>query len=189
MLTVLRFDDPLPFRPRRVLVAGVSGAGKTTLARRIAPILNARYTEIDGLYHGPGWVPRDEFMGDVHALVNEPAWVTEWQYSSARPILTARADLMVWLDLPFLTVTFPRIAGRTVTRRLTREVLWNGNVEPPLHSFFTHREHILRWAIATRNKYRGLIPRLEREQPQLTIVRLGSPRQVEAWLAGALSDA
>ena len=53
MLTVLRFDDPLGFRPRRVVVAGVSGTGKTTLATRIAPILDAPHTEIDGLYHGP----------------------------------------------------------------------------------------------------------------------------------------
>ena len=38
---VLSFDDPLPARPARVLVAGVSGVGKTTLAARIPEIVDA----------------------------------------------------------------------------------------------------------------------------------------------------
>ena len=49
MLTVLRFDDPLGFRPRRVVVAGVSGTGKTTLATRIAPILDASAASVEAL--------------------------------------------------------------------------------------------------------------------------------------------
>ena len=45
-------------RPERVVVAGVSGVGKSTLARRISDALDLPYTEIDGLYHGAGWIPR-----------------------------------------------------------------------------------------------------------------------------------
>jgi len=73
MQTVLRYDDPLPRRSQRILIAGVSGTGKTTLARRIAPIARAPHTEIDGLYHGPDWVPRAEFLDDVRALVAQDA--------------------------------------------------------------------------------------------------------------------
>jgi adenylate kinase family enzyme len=185
---VLRYDDPLGFRPKRVIVAGVSGAGKSTLATRIALILRAPHTEIDELYHGPNWTPRDEFLDDVRALVRADTWTTEWQYSSARPLLTQRADLLVWLDLPFSTVTLPRVVGRTLRRRLSRETLWNGNREPPLHTFFTEREHIVRWAISTRKKYRDRIPELEADRPDLTIVRLRSQREVEEWLSGELAS-
>ncbi|MEK8226669.1 hypothetical protein NKG05_12095 [Oerskovia sp. M15] len=43
--------------PRRILVAGISGSGKTTLCRRIAARLEIAHTEIDALFHGPGWTP------------------------------------------------------------------------------------------------------------------------------------
>ena len=47
--------DPLPFRPARVLIAGVTGSGKTTLARRVAELWQLRHIEIDGLFHGENW--------------------------------------------------------------------------------------------------------------------------------------
>ena len=184
---MLGFGDRLPFRPRRVVVAGVSGTGKTTLAARISSVLGAPHTEIDALYHGPNWTPREEFVEDVRALAQGDSWTTEWQYSSARPILAERADLVVWLDLPFLSVTLPRVLRRTMRRRLRREVLWNGNVEPPLRTFFTDREHILRWAFSTRNRYSVLISQLHEEHPALLVVRLGTPREVQAWLCGPLA--
>lgn len=186
---MLRFDDPLPRRPKRVLVAGVSGAGKTTLATRIAQVVDAPHTEIDALFHGPDWVPRPTFADDVRAMVAKPSWTTEWQYGSARPVLAAHADLFVWLDVPFMTVTFPRVVRRTLRRRLRREALWNGNVEPPLWTFFTDREHIVRWSIATRKNYQAQVPLLEAAYPDLTIVRLRTTREVESWLAGPLSQA
>ena len=186
MLCVLRFDDPLPHRPRRVVVAGVSGTGKTTLAAQIGRVVDAPHIEIDALFHGPGWVPREEFLDDVRAFVATERWTTEWQYTTARPILAERADLLVWLDLPFATVTLPRVVRRTVRRRARRELLWHGNVEPPLRTIFTDREHIVRWAILTRNKYRAQVPELERMRPALPIVRLRTQREVDAWLAGPL---
>ena len=184
---MLRFDDPLPIQPQRILVAGVSGVGKTTLARQIGSTLGIGHTEIDALFHGPGWTPRPEFLDDVHALIAQDSWVTEWQYSPARPLLAARADLVVWLDFPFFTVTLPRVIRRTIRRRTRRDELWNGNVEPPFHTFFTDPEHIVRWAWSTRNNYRERMPTLQSAPPDLTIVRLRSPRQADAWLTNALS--
>jgi hypothetical protein len=95
---------------------------------------------------------------------------------------------VVWLDLRFATVVLPRVVFRTLRRRLRHEVLWNGNVEPPLSTFFTDRGHIVRWAVSTRNKYAPLLEGLERELPNLAIVRLRSPSEVEAWLSGPLAD-
>lgn len=167
----------------------MSGAGKTTLAARIAGIIDAPHVEMDALFHGPGWEPRESFVDDVRALAAQERWTTEWQYSAARPLLSARADLLVWLDVPFWTVTLPRVAARTVRRRARREVLWNGNVEPPLRTFLTHCEHIVRWAVATRNKYRARVRELEHTDPDLTIVRLGTQAEVDAWLIGPLEAA
>jgi adenylate kinase family enzyme len=186
---MLSHRDRLVHRPRRVLVAGVSGAGKTTLAARIAAITGAEHTEIDALFHGPNWTPRAEFVADVHRLVSADSWTTEWQYDAARPLLAERADLLVWLDLPFLRVTLPRVVRRTVRRRWHREELWNGNMEAPLLTFFTDRDHIIRWAIRTRRKYSWLMPQFVNEYPGVVVVRLRSQQEVDAWLGASLLPA
>jgi adenylate kinase family enzyme len=60
--------DPLPHRPRRILVTGCCGSGKTTLAAALATRLGVLHHELDAFFHGPGWVPRPTFVADVIAL-------------------------------------------------------------------------------------------------------------------------
>ncbi|MFN2496238.1 MAG: hypothetical protein ABR608_10080 [Pseudonocardiaceae bacterium] len=74
--------------------------GQSTLSRALSALLSVPYHELDAFYHGPRWVPRPQFTADVIALAATERWVTEWQSSAVRPILLARADLIVWLDLP-----------------------------------------------------------------------------------------
>ncbi|WP_243057782.1 AAA family ATPase [Nocardioides sp. SR21] len=178
---MLSATDPLPVQPSRVAVAGVSGSGKSTLARRIGALLDLPYTETDSLFHGPGWTRMPTFEAEVQRLADSDRWVCEWQYDDARPVLLARADLMVWVDPPF-PVTLTRVVRRTVRRRVRREELWNGNREGPLRAFFTDPEHVVRWSISTRNVYDERMPVVVAERPDLPIVRLRSSREVETWL-------
>lgn len=168
--------------PRRIAVAGTSGAGKTTLAGRIAALLGLPHTEIDALHHGPGWVPRPQFLDDVRAMVAQDSWVTEWQYSAARPLIAERADLLVWLDLP-VPQQMSRLVRRTLRRRRRREELWNGNVEPPLRTFLTDRDHVIRWGWRTRHGLREQVPATLAAHPSVRLVQLRSQRDVERWLA------
>lgn len=177
---MLTADDPLASRPQRVLVAGTSGTGKTTLAARLGLLLDLPHTEIDALFHGPGWVPRPEFLADVEALRMGERWVTEWQYRTARPLLADRADLLVWLDLPF-RVTLARLVRRTVGRRLRREELWNGNREAALRTVLTDREHVIRWAVDTRHLTAERVAALAATHPDLPVVRLRSQAEVDRW--------
>ncbi|MEY2847654.1 MAG: hypothetical protein RI885_319 [Actinomycetota bacterium] len=179
---MLTADDPVDWRPRRVAVAGVSGVGKTTLARRIGERLGIPHTEIDALFHGPDWMPLDSFEAEVHRATAGPEWVIEWQYDAARPLIAARADTMVWLDLP-VPIALSRVIRRTVRRRLTREELWNGNREGPLTGFFTDPDHIVRWAIRTRGLTATRMRLLDGTHPRLRIVRLRTQRETEGWMA------
>jgi adenylate kinase family enzyme len=169
-------------------VAGTSASGKTTLAARISDGLGVRHVEIDALFHGPGWTPRATFEAEVDAFSFDPGWVTEWQYSVVRERLAQRADLVVWLDLRRVTV-MRRVVQRTLRRRLHHEVLWNGNVEPPLWTVFTDREHIVRWAWSTHHKSAQRIAALREQRPDLPIVRLCDPQGVEQWISGPLRHA
>lgn len=180
-------DDPLPHQPLRVTVNGTSGAGKSTLARRLGELLDLPYTELDSLHHGPGWNPQPDFLDNVESFSAGERWVCEFQYDAARPLLADRADLLVWLDLP-VPVVMRRLVLRTLGRRLRREELWHGNREAPLRTFFTDREHVVRWAWATRLDAERRARALVGSHTGLTVVRLRSAREVERWIAGPLAD-
>ncbi len=169
-------------------MAGTSGSGKTTLASCIGEVLGIRHVEIDALFHGPGWTPRVTFAAEVEAFSAEPDWVTEWQYGTVRDLLAQRADLLVWLDLSRATV-MGRVVRRTVRRRLLRQVLWNGNIEPPLWTVFTDSEHIVRWAWSTHHKSARRVAAVHQQRPNLVIVRLPNQRDVEHWIIGPLKRA
>jgi adenylate kinase family enzyme len=185
-VALLAFTDGLPRRPRRILVAGTSGSGKTTIAGAIAVALGIPHIEIDALYHGPNWTPRQAFESDVRSFSSQPAWVTEWQYSQVRPLLAERADLVVWLDLPRRTVMW-QVIRRTLHRRLRRQLLWNGNIEPPLWTVVQDHEHIVRWAWTTHHKTETRMRELNQGRPDLPIVRLRSGREAMHWLGVTLS--
>ncbi len=185
-MPLLRADDPLPHRPRRVTVNGSSGAGKSTFARRLGQLLDLPYTEMDALFHGPGWAPRPGFHRDVEAFTSRSAWVCEFQYDEARPVLAARADLMVWLDYPHL-LTLWWVTRRTVVRRLRGEELWNGNREAPLRTFLTDPEHVVRYSWAHRHRAGTLVRSVVASHPALPVVRLRSPAEAERWVQGPLA--
>ena len=183
---MLTADDPLPYRPQRVLIAGVTGSGKTTLARRIAERWDLVHHEIDALHHGPGWMPRPEFLDDVRAFAATDRWVTEWQYTSkgTDEIMTPRAQLAIWLDYPWPVVR-TRLIRRTVGRSILRTKMYNGNVEKPIWQMLATRdpvESILAWQIKTRHFWAERMPQKQAEFPHLTIVRLRHPRETERWL-------
>lgn len=185
---MLSADDPLPYPPRRVVIAGTTGVGKSTLARRLAELWDLEYTELDSLFHGPGWTTRPEFVDDVRRVAGGERWVSEWNYfsSGGGQILGERADFAVWLDFP-RRIARARLLRRTLSRRIRRQVLWNGNVEPPLWTVLRDPDHILRWEMRTHATWKRRMPVVAAEYG-LPIVRLTHPRAVERWLAGAAAD-
>ena len=139
-----------------------------------------------GLFHGPGWTPRATFVPDVHRFSRAPAWVTEWQYGVVRPLLAERAEVLVWLDLP-RAVVMRQLVRRTLRRRVRREELFHGNVEPPLRTVLTDPEHIVRWAWRTHAKTTTRVQRVLASNDAPAVVRLRDRREVHAWLAGPVA--
>lgn len=184
---MLTADDPLPFPPERVLIAGVTGSGKTTLARRIAARWDLVHHEIDALHHGPNWTPRPSFLDDVRAFAATDRWVTEWQYTSkgTDEIMTPRAQIAIWLDYPWPLVR-TRLLRRTFSRSILRTEMYNGNVEKPIWRLLGERdpeENILAWQTKTRHNWTERMPGIEARFPHLIIVRLRHPRETARWVA------
>jgi adenylate kinase family enzyme len=170
----------------RVIVVGPSGSGKTTLARDVASRLGVRHTEMDALWWEPNWreCGPDELRTRLLTMADESdRWVTDGNYFSiaARDAVWPRADTVVFLDLP-RRITISRIIRRSVRHYVRRTRLWSGN-RVKLSTFY-RRDELLRFAWREYPKYRERYLRI-REDPELahlTVIRLGSPRAVRAWL-------
>jgi adenylate kinase family enzyme len=87
---------------QRILVIGSPGAGKSTLASRIAGRLDLPLIHLDREYFGPGWtVPsKPDWRERVKALAARPEWVMDGNYASTFDLRVPRATAIVWLDLP-----------------------------------------------------------------------------------------
>jgi adenylate kinase family enzyme len=170
----------------KVLIAGISGAGKTTLARRLSDRYDLPRYELDALHHGAGWVKRPEFESDVKEFSARDRWITEDQYHRALgDLLWDRADTVIWLDLPRRTVMW-RVIRRSIVRSITRRPLWNGNRE----SFrdWLDADHPIRWAWTQFDRRRRETTERVTRHPAVTVIRLRTARQARHWLSGEWTD-
>jgi len=79
----------------RILVVGVTGAGKTTTAKKISEITGHVHIELDELFWGPGWEPRPDevFRESVLTALAGGRWVACGNYHGKLNDLTwERAD-------------------------------------------------------------------------------------------------
>ncbi len=170
----------------RISVVGTCGSGKTTTAASLARRLGLAHVELDALSWGPDWTstPDDEFRAAVERAASGDRWVIDGNYSKCRALVWGRADTVVWLDYSFPRV-FSQLVWRTFRRALRREILWHGNRERLRTAFFS-RESILLWAIKTHRRRQREYPTLlvRPEYRRLRVIRLRSPREAAAWLAG-----
>jgi len=167
---------------QRILVGGNTGAGKTTLAAALARRLEVPHIEMDALFHGPGWVPRADFVADVDALTGQPAWILDHDYAAVRHLVWPRIDTLVWLDYSRAVCEW-RVIRRSVPRALLRRELWNGNRER-LFAMFTDPEHPVQWCWRHHARKRaGFEDRIaDPDNAHVTVVRLRRPREAAAWL-------
>lgn len=171
---------------QRIAIVGTTGSGKTTLAKRLAGVLDVGHVELDALHWGPGWAAADRstFRERVHAAVAGDRWTVDGNYSAVRDIVWSRADTVIWLDYSVGTVLW-RLLVRTGRRGLLRETLWNGNRER-LWVHVATRESLILWMFRTHWRQRALYASMAAapEHGHVRLHRMGSPRHTERWLQG-----
>jgi len=169
----------------RIAIVGCSGAGKTTLARRLAEATGAPHIELDELHFGPDWtpVPLDQFRERVDAATSAPRWVADGNYRPVRDLIWERATAIVCLDAPLITC-FRRVCLRTVRRVVTREPVCNGNRETLWNALCT-RDSILRWVLVSHGPRRRTLPRelCADEYAHLSVYRVQNRRETRRLLA------
>jgi adenylate kinase family enzyme len=173
-----------PEPPRRCVVVGTSGAGKTHLVRELAARLHCPHVELDELFWGPHWTPKPaaEFLRLATCAAAGERWVIDGNYSIARDAVWPAATHIVWLNFSRSTV-LGRILRRTVRRVATRQALWHGNRES-FGKAFLSRQSILVWSATTFAKNRRRYGQLMASGAfaQAKWVELRNPAQADAYL-------
>ncbi len=177
--------------PKRICVHGASGSGKSTLARRLGDQLGLAVTELDAIYHQPGWTSLEDeaFRARARKIADGEAWVVEGNYSTVRPIFWERAELIVVINLPRWKV-IKQLIARTLRRGLRREELWNGNREQLRNLLSTKRErNVVLWSWSTHHRYRHAVQDAARALGTAEVVEINSRKQGDELVASLAAAA
>ncbi|MEM9797267.1 MAG: AAA family ATPase [Pseudomonadota bacterium] len=159
------------------MILGGPGSGKSTLARQIGVRTGLPVHHMDRIHWLPGWVMRDrtERIAMANAVEAQDAWVFEGGLSATYDNRAARADLIVWLDLP-------------IVLRLWRVVMrwrdYRGSSRPDLPAGCPEQldPEFLLWIVTSRRRTRRRIRMLLAGPGKGKAVHLTRPRQVRVFL-------
>jgi adenylate kinase family enzyme len=167
---------------RRILVYGVTGSGKTTLAARLGELTGVGWVAVDDETWLPGWVQRseEEQRERFTEVCARDAWILDNAYGIWADVPLSRTQLVVGLDYA-RHVSLGRLLRRTAGRIADRREICNGNVETLREAL--SRDSIVAWHFRSyRRKHERLLA-WEADPDRPPVLRLRTPAQTEAWLA------
>jgi adenylate kinase family enzyme len=168
--------------PDRILVYGVTGSGKTTMAAAIAERTGLPWHSADDLTWEADWVQVElaEQRRRITEVCAGERWILDTAYGKWRDIPVARAQLIVGLDYP-RWLSLSRLVRRTLARVIDRRTVCNGNIETLRGTF--SRESIIVWHFKSFARKRRRIGEWAADPAAPNVVRLTSTKQTRRWLA------
>jgi adenylate kinase family enzyme len=166
----------------RVLIYGVTGSGKTSLARKVAERTGLPWHSVDDLTWEPGWVgvAPEEQRRRIAAICAGEQWILDSGYSSWLDLVRARVQLIVALDYPRWR-SLGRLVRRTLLRAVDHRQICNGNTESFRQAF--SRDSIIVWHFRSFASKRARIRAWAADPAGPDVVRLTSPTATRRWLA------
>jgi adenylate kinase family enzyme len=161
----------------RIAIVGCSGGGKSTLARALGAALDLPVVHLDALFWKPGWVEsdREAFRLAVERAAAADRWVIDGNFTTASALRFARADLILWIQLPMWLCLW---------RAFWRAARAFGEVRPdlapgcPEKIDFAFYGYIWSWNRATAPKMRAAIE-AHGASPRLMVLR--SDREIGSF--------
>jgi adenylate kinase family enzyme len=174
------------FPYKRIVVLGVTSSGKSTLAENLANRFDLGCVDLDALHWEPNWqeAPLDVFRARVEKAIQADKWVIAGNYHIVRDLIWPKAEAVIWLDYPFLTV-LGQLTRRTFKRWWTRELLWGTNRESLIKHFkLWSQDSLFHWLFKTYWRRKREVPLVLSlpEHQHLQLIHLRHPKETNEWL-------
>ena len=164
---------------QRIAIVGCSGGGKSTLARALGAKLRLPVVHLDNLFWKPGWVESslEDFRPRVEVAAAAECWIIEGNFTSASALRFARADTIIWIELPI---------GLCLWRAFSRMLFNFGQARADLSPGCPERfdlafyRYIWDWNRDSRPKMARVLSELA---PHARLIRLASDRDTRRFLA------
>ncbi|MDQ2902130.1 MAG: hypothetical protein M3Y81_01075 [Chloroflexota bacterium] len=162
----------------KIVIIGSPGAGKSTLAKKIAFTLKMRVFHLDRFFWYRGWrgKTRDTRIFILECMVMEKQWIIEGNYLRSSESRLNAADTIIFLDMPPLLCLWRVIKRHWVYLGRSRRDIPEGCIDK-LTLFRILK--VLAFPLRERRKLEKKL----RNFPSKKIVRLQSAKEVENFLA------
>ena len=125
---------------KKIIVIGISGAGKSTFATKLSELLDVPLIHLDQLFWQPGWVAVDKaiFLNKVADVMKTEQWIIDGNFTNSLEMRLEKADTVFYFDFPAaicLWNTFKRIIRY---RKQSRKDMTEGCAERLNLEFIRH---------------------------------------------------
>lgn len=174
--------DPDAPAPRRILLYGATGSGKTTAAQRIAERLGVPVILADEIGWLPNWMqrPPEEQIELIEHAIAGGEWILDSAYSAWQHVVLPHVDLIVALDYP-RWFSLQRLVRRTVRRVASREELFAGNRES--WRLVLSRDSIIVWHFRSWRDKRQTMRAWAADPDAPPVLLVRRARDMEKWIA------
>ncbi len=162
---------------QRIIIIGSCGAGKSTLAIKLAQKLNLPLVHLDKLRFIGNWIerPREEFDKLLLAELEKPNWIIDGNYNRTIPLRMQYCDTVIFLDFPRLVCMWGVIK---------RVIKYHGKTRPDMGGECRERfdPEFMKYVWDFRKKHRKRYLEMLANATDKKVIILKNRRQVKKFL-------
>lgn len=164
----------------RIVILGIPGSGKTTLARKIGMRTGLQVIHLDAISHIAGWqeVPAEKLRHLLSDLIKKDGWIIEGETRLELETRLAAADTVIYMGLSRYICVLRTVKRLLLERRKVRTDVAPGCEDRLNGLFFV----TLKWIWDFQRKHRTLaMEELDRLSQEKKVIRLMSARQLKQF--------
>ena len=160
------------------MIIGAGGAGKSTLAMKMAEITRLPLTHLDKVFWQSNWQEPDKkwWSQKVAELASKESWILDGNYGGTMDIRLAKADTVIFLDYPSWIKVWRVLKRFWINRNKSRPDMPENCPEQIDWPFIVY--------VANYNKSRkpGIMKKLANLRSDQTAIILKNDKQTRAFI-------